>query len=475
MAWSIAVVVESQSGVEQALHSLASWLPERARFLSEKQHLYDSIAMDGPHLHSPDEGLNRAFDLARANMQMLEAESPALGQYFYAGLEMFPFWFGNDGAYGLLGLLINNQHEAARNHLLIGTRFHQDGGIPHQISPAGDIVGGGNAQETSQWVSAVWDYYRWTGDRDFLSSAYPTAVAGIFDYTMEEIDQDDDNYPEGPAMVEREGMGLEKVDATSYLWLALNDLTLMAEELNDFETAERARLESSNLQDSFTADWWLPEEKLYANSLPKSSNTPPNDGHWTVAVPLEVGIAPPEQARQSLERIQSDHLNEWGLVHTLGDDERVWTLPTAVLSHGAYNYGDAELGFAMLQNIAKTLDHGSIGLFHELIPDGLSFFQLWSGATFMRGIIEDLMGIDVRSDRHEMIITPQLPGSWESAGLEQLRFGGHTVSVMATHSDITVTHDIGQVPLSITYRDQGGKEINFHLEPGETHNMRIGE
>jgi hypothetical protein len=475
MAWSFAVVVESESGAEQALGSLDNWMPERARFLIEKQQLYDSIAVDGPHLISPDKGLNRAFDIARANMQMLEAESPALGQYFYAGLEMFPFWFSNDGAYSLLGLLANDQYEAARNHLLIGTRFHQDGSIPHQISPAGDLVGVGNAQETSQWVSGVWDYYLWTGDREFLKSAYPTAVAGILHYTMEEIDQDDDGYPEGPAMVEREGMGPEKVDATSYLWLALNDLALMAEELNDFETAERARQESSNLQASFTADWWLPEEKLYANSLLQPSNTPRNDGHWTVAVPLEVGIAPPEQARLSLERIQSDYLNEWGLVHTLDDDERVWTLPTAVLSQGAYNYGDAELGFAMLQNIAKTLDHGGIGLFHELIPDGLSFFQLWSGATYIRGIVEDLLGIAVRSDRHEMIIAPQLPGSWESAGLQQLRFGEHTVSIMATPNDITVTHDLGQVPLSIAYQDQEGAEIHFNLEPGEEHNASISE
>ncbi len=475
MAWTIAVVVESQSGAEQALGFLASWLPERARFLSEKQNLYDSILVDGPHFISPDEGLNRAFDLARANVQMLEAESPTLGQYFYAGLEMFPFWFGNDGAYSLLGLLINNQHEAARNHLLIGTRFDQDGSIPHQITPAGDAVSGGNAQETAQWVSAVWDYYRWTGDRDFLKLAFPTAVAGVFDYTLEEIDQDGDGYPEGPAMVERQGMGPEKVDAASYLWLALNDLALMAEELNDLETAELARQESSNLQASFTADWWLPERQLYANSLPKSSNTPPNDGHWTVAVPLEVGIAPPEQARLSLERIKSDYLNEWGLVHTLGNDDRVWTLPTAVLSHGAYNYGDAELGFAMLRNLAKTLDHGGIGLFHELIPDGLSFIQLWSGATFIRGIVEDLMGIDVRTDRHEMIIAPQLPQSWESAGLGQLRFGEHTVSVMATHSDIIVTHDAGQFPLSVTYRDQEGAEIKFNLEPGKARSMRIGE
>ena len=51
----------------------------------------------------------------------------------------------------------------------------------------------------------------------------------------------------------------------------------------------------------------------------------------------------------------------------------------------------------MLQRVAATLDHGSIGAFHELIPEGLCFVQLWSSAVFVRGAIEDLLGMDVRA------------------------------------------------------------------------------
>lgn len=60
----------------------------------------------------------------------------------------------------------------------------------------------GNAQETPQWVLAIWDVYRWTGDREFLATVYPVAVKGIFDYTLVTIDGDGDGYPSGPGMVE---------------------------------------------------------------------------------------------------------------------------------------------------------------------------------------------------------------------------------------------------------------------------------
>ncbi|MGB3716906.1 MAG: amylo-alpha-1,6-glucosidase [Candidatus Promineifilaceae bacterium] len=470
-AWTIAIAVESESGEDGARRLLETWLPQQDALLAVKQALYDGLLTDGPHLITPDAKFNMAFDVARANMQMLEAETPALGPHFYAGLEMFPFWFSNDGAYSMPGLLINNMVEAARNHLLIGARYQENGQVPHQISPAGNLVGAGNAQETPQWVSAVWDFYRWTGDREFLATAYPIAVSGLFDYTLDTIDRDDDGYPEGPAMVERQGMGPEKVDATSYLWLALGDLAQMAEELNDTGTSERARRLAADLQVNFDADWWLAEEQVYADSLLKFRNTPRFDGQWTVAVPLEAGIAPPERASLILERIKRDYLNQWGLVHTLGEDERVWTLPTATLSRGAYNYGDSELGFTLLQDLAQALDHGSIGMFHELLPEGLSFLQLWSGATFVRGVVEDLLGITVRADLHQIRIMPQLPEMWDSIRLDNLRFGKHTINIHISPESVGLEHVEGSVPLKLVYHPTRDEGYEFTLQPGDSINI----
>src|SRR3970282_2265651 len=103
-----------------------------------------------------------AFDLARANLQLLETEAPKLGRYFYAGLPTFPFWFSHDGAYSS-GLLATGLITTTENHLRLGAEFGRGGRIPHQISPSGRIVGEGNAAETPLWVMALWDSYRWTG------------------------------------------------------------------------------------------------------------------------------------------------------------------------------------------------------------------------------------------------------------------------------------------------------------------------
>jgi len=462
--WTIATVVELESGASAALKSLADWLPMRAALLAEKQALYTGLLEGGPRFTSPDAQFNAAFDLARANLQALEAESRSMGRFFYAGLETFPFWFSADITYCTPGLLAAGFVSSAINHLQIGTRVDEFGSIPHQRSPSGEIVVNGNTAETPLWVMALWDTYRWTGDRAFLEAVYPAAVHGLLDYTLGSLDPDGNGYPSGPGLVEREDMGAEKLDSAAYTWAALRALEQMAKILGDAETEKRIR--NIDIEAHFDKNWWEPVEGTYSMSLDGSDNSRRPVPHWAVIVPLEVGLASSECAAITFNTLKAKYLNPWGLKHTVGDDERVWTLPTATLSRAAYRYKHKELAFEMLRLLSVTLDHGSIGMFHELIPEGLCFLQLWSGATFLRGVVEDMLGIQVRADLHTVRVAPQLPAGWETAELERLAFGGHIISLRATTSSLRLTHLSGPAPLTATYLSPDGGEHTACIEVG---------
>lgn len=458
VALTFGVVVEIESGAATALKNLEEWLPLRDSLVAEKQSLYGDLLSGGPRFYSPDAKFNTAFDLARANLQMLEAESRELGRFFFAGLQTFPFWFSADGGYDIPGLLVAGFISTGLNHMLIGMQFDAQGSVPHQRSPSGAIVGQGNAAETPLWVMALWDSYRWTGDGVFLEKVYPAAVQGLLDYTLGCLDRDGDGYPIGPGLVEKEDMGAKKLDSAAYTWAALGALEKMAEAMGDIQTEACAHDRRYEITAGFESAWWEPTEGSYSMSLNESDNSRRPIPHWAVIVPLEVGLASMENALTTFHTLEAKYMNQWGLKHTVGDDERVWTLPTATLSRAAYQYEQAELGFQMLRRLAATLDHGSIGMFHELIPDGLSFLQLWSGATFIRGVVEDLMGVWVRADLHTVVLAPRLPGGWQAAKLERLRFGGHSITVDVTLTRLTVTHLSGPVPLTITYQTPDGSE-----------------
>lgn len=465
--------IDSQAGAAGAREMLDRWLPRHAAVLAENEAFYAELLARGPRLHSPDPALDAAFDLARANLQMLEAQSPALGRYFYAGLEMFPFWFSNDGAYSAAGLLASGLVDAALNHIRIGARHMPAGSVtrgrvPHQISPSGRVAFAGNAQETPLWVMSVWDACRWTGDRAFLEEMYPHALRGMFDYVLGTIDADGDGYPSGPGMVEMEGMGEEKLDSAVYTWAALNALAGMAGALGDAEHARQARERADAIASRFDADWWDAQGGTYAMSLEDPGNRLHPVPHWAVIAPLEVGLATPEHAAQTFAALRAQYLNRWGLKHTVGEDERVWTLPTATLSRAAYRYGERGLGFEMLRHVAETLSAGSIGLFHELIPEGACIIQLWSAATFIRGLVEDLLGITVEAAEHRLTIAPQLPVGWGEAELEGMAFGcssgAHRISVRVEGSAVTVAHLEGSAPLVVR---AVGKTVE--IPPGERH------
>ena len=466
-SWTFGVVVESRDGPRTALQNLEAWLPQREMWLAEKEALYDQLLTGRSRLHTPDARFDAAFDLARANMQMLEAESSSLGRYFYAGLEMFPFWFGADGGYGAPGLLASGFVSTTLSHIALGQAMSERGRVPHQLSPSGELVGSGNAVETSLWVRSIWDAYRWTGDRDFLTRFYRPAVEGLFSYTLGKIDQDGDGYPSGPGGVEREDMGAEKLDSAVYAWAALGALRQIAKTLDDSATAARAKEAADRIAARFEQDWWSARDRIYAMSLNEADNCQIPVAHWAVITPLEVRLASTEHAQATLDTLQTGYLNKWGLKHTVGNDDRVWTLPTATLSRAAYRYGKSELGFQMLRHLAQPLDHGSIGLYHELIPDGLTNLQLWSGATFVRGVVEDLLGVDVRADQHALTVAPQLPAAWDFAELDNLAFGAHVVSLRVTPTHLRFEHVSGPTPLQLTYQTPDGKKISFTVEPGQ--------
>jgi glycogen debranching enzyme len=464
---SNAMVVECQGGAPTALALLDEGLARREALFSEKSALYTAVGDRAPHLVSPDPAINTAFDLALMNLQMLEADAPGMGRYFYAGLEMFPFWFSNDGAYSIPGLMAGGFSASALNHVLIGLDYLQNGCVPHQISPSGKVAFSGNAQETPQWVTSIWDAYRWSGDRAFLERLYHGALHGLFDYVLGTIDTDGDGYASGPGMVEAEGMGAEKLDTAAYTWAALHALAQMAATLGDQSNADQARSRAEEIAARFDADWWDDSSGTYAMSLEDPGNHRRQVPHWAVIVPLEVGLAPAEHAAATFTTLHKEYLNRWGLKHTVGNDERVWTLPTATLSRAAYRYGERAMGEEMLRHLADTLQHGSIGLFHELIPQGACIVQLWSAATFIRGIIEDMAGVEVHAAEHALRITPQIPASWKQMRLDNLSFGEHRVSLCIETGKVYLEHLAGNSAIHVEVVFPPGKPKSVSIEPGQ--------
>jgi glycogen debranching enzyme len=433
--------------------------------LSSKIALYRTIT-SAIRLETPDQDINRCWQVARQNIHMLRADyRPALAPYLLAGLPEYPQLFGCDTTYSVPGVVAGGFASIARSALEELGRYawRACSRVPHEITTNGRVYHPGNIQETPQFAVACWDYVRWSGDLDFLERMYPICVEGLehFSATLEGR-----GYPIGDGVVEVPGMGACKLDVVCYLYQALTTLRDMALTLGRPGDAVRFAGYAGELAARFESDWWIEQEGMYADSL-HLDGQPRFDGHWTVLLPVLTGIAAPERAQRVLDRIVREWVNEWGMVHTRGADMRVWTLPTGLLALAVFRHGDADTGIQLLRNIGATARYGTLGTLKELIPQGLCFIQLWSAALFVQGITEGVFGLTPQAQRHELVIEPRLPSGWSGATLHGLRVGDQTLDLHVTPEYAEIRLLKGDTPLLARYRaaaDQPWREAR--ITPG---------
>ena len=115
-------------------------------------------------------------------------------------------------------------------------------------------------------------------------------------YIFEELDDDNDGWPEGLGNVERAGMGEEKLDNTVYTIRGLYDLADMARSKGDTATETWARGRARDMWNRFEAAWWYAPEMQYADSLDDPGDVQVFQKHWIGVTPMEAELTIDEQA-----------------------------------------------------------------------------------------------------------------------------------------------------------------------------------
>ena len=409
-----------------------------------------------------------------------------------AGFPDYPWYFGTDGAYTAYPLLVSGQWDTIKEHLRTIEEVSrivngETGKVVHEVVTEGSVYWGankhpGNTNETAQFATAVEQVWRWSGDNGFRDEMYPFVKDGmeyitspgcpvgpVRNHSQEgTCDNDGDGWPEGYGMVERTGMGEEKLDNTAYTWQALRALEAMARSKGDDATENWADQQADMMEANFDAAWWMANMNLYADSLENPGNIQVQQKHWINATPMEVLLAPEERANAALDTLETGDFTdetqtECGLYHTgvgggpegLGE-RKCWTLPNSVMAVGEANYGrlgEDEALFYM-DAIARQLDLEMPGALPEISPspeydpfvdfrDRAMFMQAWSSYGVQWPVIYHFLGIRPDAPAGSLTVVPDVPESWSKPiSVHNLRVGSGTVAVSASRSGKTYTTEV---------------------------------
>jgi hypothetical protein len=444
----------------------------------------------------PDQTVQDAFTWAKLNLAdmsrtVLDAEirdtqegtvyNPPVAEFgllrgFGAGYPDYPWYFGTDGSYTVFPLTAAGQWDSAMSHLRIIRAVSQavngsTGKVLHEIVTDGSIYFGTNAQpgdtnETAEFATAVATLWRWSGNNRFRDENYDFIKAGL-NYLTTSLDLNNDGWPEGAGMVEANGMGAEKLDVAVYTIRALNDLADMAVSKGDKATANWARTKANGLTAKFEHDWWDASAGtaggLYADSLALNAPvaTDPlaalgsdpitrlEQYFWINATPMETDFATVDHAATALLQLEGPLLTGARGFNQQGNGapggQQASALNTSVMAVAEANYGRTAEALTYVHFIASELDTEQPGALPELFdsPDYQYFqaftgramvMQAWSSYGVEWPVIYHFLGIRPDVPNGKLTVVPDLPSTWPTLSVDNLRVGNGTIAVAAEQS-----------------------------------------
>lgn len=489
-------IAGSYTTKENALSTLNAILEHWPDALKAKKERYEGLA-NQTKLTIPDKKIQQTFEWLKYNCDWLVRTVPELGTGIGAGIPDYPWYFGVDSEYALMGYMAIGQEDIVHKTIQlldsVSEAVNGNGKIIHEMSSNGAVFNPGNINETPQFASLIWHIYQWNGNREFLASYFPTVKKGL-DWLMQENDTDGNGFPEGFGMMEIHGLDSEMIDVAAYTQKGFADAAKIADVVGESALANTYEAIAANLKEKINRDFWSEDFKSYADFIgtdeqalhliedaiiradtldkpwaiaemeetkkfilqnPSSEARPFVLHHnWVVNAPMEVGIADSVRAIRALETAKQ-FVNPFGMFVTgIDRDESagsndgayeappiftytgaVMTLPTGVQARAENNYGRPNEALDYLERMTRSFSYALPGSMYEVSPDFGMMVQAWNIYSFAYPIVHQFFGIQPNAARKEIVISPQMPDSWNEASLENIKVGDNEISVYYSIKD----------------------------------------
>ncbi|MBR5288498.1 MAG: glycogen debranching protein [Clostridia bacterium] len=432
-------------------------------FESEKKARFAEMTAQSA-LRVGDERFETIFDWVKVHCDWLTVNAGEYGRAIAAGLPEYPWWFGCDSCYTIQGLLCAGQYDLARQTLALLADYSArvndgNGRIVHEITPYGLCPNPGNTQETAHFVTAVWHYWRWTGDEAFVLSLLPLLRKSM--QWLDAMDADGDGFPSGYGIIEIAGLSAEMIDTAVYTaqaWGCFADFLALA---GDVPGEEQAREKHAFCVNAVNTILWDEEAGLYCDACASpefvrscrenilfrrgdSRNEAAGaafdamvekkaalgsgetgfiiNKNWIQNTPMEAGIAPEDKAAAALSNMHTpDYIGPWGMYLNVLRQDQTMTISTGAMAVAQARYGYADRALELLDRMCATFGMVGPGQFAEMSPDYGCVVQAWTAYALFTPVVRHMLGIQPDAAKGEVVIRPCLPQRWRDVTLSRVR------------------------------------------------------
>jgi glycogen debranching enzyme len=463
------------------------------RLLAQAQALYTANAEHYRQLQegtawmeSPDPRLDQALAWAKVGVDKGLAENPLLGSGLVAGFRTsgqserpgFAWLFGRDALWTVPASNSYGDFALTRAALsFLRTHQREDGKVTHEVSQSASLIPWFTAFEypwksadaTPLYVVAHADYWRWSGDLEFLRGAWDSVVKAWRFTAATDTDGNGlvENTKIGHGWVE--GGALYPPHEEIYLqgvWMAAcRDMAELAAAMGDAALAKEAQAFGERTRVATEKTYWIPGRALYGFATKRPPEKPPkaepgphrarrqqrleelaplsfiDEDTVFPAVPLWFRTLDAERAQAEIDHLAAASLaTDWG-ARSLSDASRlydpisyhngsVWPLFTGWSALAAYRHGRPAAGYQALMANALLTTTGALGYVTELLSgDYMAAFgrsshhQVWSEAMVVTPLLRGLLGLEMGEGGRTLTFAPHLPATWDRVRAGNLPVG----------------------------------------------------
>jgi glycogen debranching enzyme len=513
------VIAGSVDGREKAKAAYDRMLAGAQSLYEKNVAYYARLENETTSIRTPDERFNKAFSWAKVGVDKGLATNPFMGTGLLAGFRTsgdserpgFAWFFGRDAMWTSFAINSYGDFASTRTALEFLKKFQrEDGKIPHEISQSASLIPWftdyeypwASADATPLYVIGHADYWRATGDLDFLKANWDSILKA---YRFSEATDTDSNH-----LIENtkfghgwvEGGPLRPAHEEIYmqgLWIeASRAVAEMAALMKDTSTASRARANAEATRAAMEQTYWLADRGFYAFStrLPSTETQTADPGpnravrqarmdelnsarlidEDTVlpAVPLWWRTMQDERAQAQLDHLGSGRMaTDWG-ARIISNESKlydplsyhygsVWPLFTGWASMGAYRYGRPHIGYQALMANSLLTYSSALGYVTELLsgdfnaPFGRSsHHQVWSEAMVITPAMRGLLGIEVTGGGKELRFAPAIPANWNEVEARKVSAGNSQYDLKLTRAQGRMNINVTLAVVNIS-RDSGPK------------------
>jgi len=415
----------------------------------------------------PDRRVGLALEWAKVALDNLLVDNPDLGRGLVAGLGQsgtggrpgFGWFFGGDAYLNSFSLNSLGDFEASRAALVFTRKWQRrDGKMAHELSQAAGYVdwwkdypyGYIHGDTSPYYIVAVGDYFRKTGDLEFLRAGWPSVKRAFAWCLTTDADGDGlmDNARAGLGALEFGALtGIQTDIFLGAAWVkACQAFEEMAPAMGDKTALEAARGALAKALPAWNEKFWDAERKQYSYAFNKEGRLVPELTPWS-AVGLAWALGSRDRGTETMARMNAPGLaTDWG-IRMLSDRSplfeplnynygAVWPFLTGWVGTALFEYGFVPQAFQVLMaNVRHTFDN-ALGSVTELFsgyenvwPQEGVPHQGFSSTGVVLPLLRGLMGLDWSAPGKRVDFRPRIPAGWPGFKVSNLKVGGAVLAL----------------------------------------------